>query len=88
MWRNIMNIIQRNDEADDYLNVSHFWQRSWWRFVFADVYLSFYILSDVVVCLNTLVKMFVCRTKKRCLGIWVPFVSAEKSEQAYSQFWS
>ena len=52
MWWNVMHIIQGKDGSDDYLSVTSIWQKGWWSFVFADVYLSFYNISDVVVCLT------------------------------------
>lgn len=50
--------------------------------MFADVYLSFYILSDVVVCLT---RWWKCRVpNKEAMEFWVPFVFTENSEVAYT----
>lgn len=54
-----------------------FWQRSWWSFVFADVYLSFYIISSLMsLCVLHAGENVACRTKKRwCSGFrtsWQP----------------
>lgn len=57
-----MIITQKRDGLDDYLSVPNFCQSSWWSFVFSNVYLSFCIISYIMM-------LFVLHAGENCRAL-------------------
>lgn len=84
-----MIIIQKRDGLDDYLSVPDFCQSSRWSFVFSNVYLSFCIISSIMM-------LFVLHAGENCRalnkvavllgGEWVHIAFTHSAGAANSRF--